>query len=106
MPLKFQDNCHCILEILKFGSSFRVLGATAVELAYLSEGKIDAHMNRGANLHDVAAGLVIAKQAGAVLLGPDGHPLKTVKEGKQDMLIFADQKTAERYLQNSVSSMV
>ena len=80
--------------------SFRALGATAVELAYLSGGKIAAHMNRKAKLHDVAAGLVIARQAGAVLLGPDGRPLKTVNEGEQSMLIFADEKTAAHYLQN------
>jgi myo-inositol-1(or 4)-monophosphatase len=101
-----EQECVDILSILKSGLSFRALGATAVELAYLSEGKIAAHMNRRANLHDVAAGLVIARQAGAVLLGPDGHPLKTVKEGKQDMLIFADQKIAELYLRNPVSSML
>jgi myo-inositol-1(or 4)-monophosphatase len=46
----------------------------ALHLAYLASGRLDCGMLVGAKLWDVAAGLVLAREAGVVLGGPGGVP--------------------------------
>ena len=46
----------------------------ALHLAYLAAGRFDAGILLRTNLWDIAAGLLIAAEAGVVLSGPDGAP--------------------------------
>ena len=46
----------------------------ALGLAYLAAGRLDAGVLVNTKLWDIAAGLLIADQAGVVLSGPDGPP--------------------------------
>jgi len=46
----------------------------ALHLAYLAAGRFDAGLLRHAKLWDIAAGLLVAAEAGVVLSGPDGAP--------------------------------
>lgn len=46
----------------------------ALHLAYLATGRLDCGVLVGAKLWDVAAGLVLAREAGLVLGGADGAP--------------------------------
>jgi myo-inositol-1(or 4)-monophosphatase len=46
----------------------------ALHLAYLAAGRFDAGLLRHAKLWDIAAGLLVAAEAGVVLSGPDGTP--------------------------------
>jgi myo-inositol-1(or 4)-monophosphatase len=46
----------------------------ALHLAYLAAGRFDAGLLRHTKLWDIAAGLLIAAEAGVVLSGPDGAP--------------------------------
>jgi myo-inositol-1(or 4)-monophosphatase len=46
----------------------------ALHLAYLAAGRFDAGILVRTNLWDIAAGLLIAAEAGVVLSGPDGAP--------------------------------
>lgn len=61
------------------GASKRLvhLGANALELCYLAEGKTDAFVDlRGRmRITDMAAACLIAAEAGAVVSRPDGEPL-------------------------------
>ncbi|MBP7992903.1 MAG: hypothetical protein KAZ30_04640, partial [Candidatus Magasanikbacteria bacterium] len=43
------------------------LGCTAMELAYLSANRIDAYLSFGLKSYDYAAGLFLAKAAGAII---------------------------------------
>ncbi|MER8072289.1 inositol monophosphatase family protein [Streptomyces sp. NPDC094034] len=55
----------------------RRLGSTAVELAWVAEGSIDASITLGNPTWDTAAGVVIALEAGAIVVDADGSPYST-----------------------------
>jgi myo-inositol-1(or 4)-monophosphatase len=58
----------------KLGMPSRQLGASALEMARISSGIIDSFYNPGAKIWDVAAGVLIVKQAGGVVTDIDGSP--------------------------------
>lgn len=55
----------------------RRLGATAVDLVFLAEGSLDASVTLGNCTWDTAAGVAIAREAGAVVVDSDGSPHTT-----------------------------
>jgi len=57
----------------------RRLGSAALDLAYVACGRGDAYWERGLNSWDIAAGLVILREAGGYVSDPDGDgdPLVT-----------------------------
>ena len=52
----------------------RRLGATAVDLVFVAEGALDVRVTLGNRPWDTAAGTVIAREAGAVVVDSDGSP--------------------------------
>lgn len=50
----------------------RMLGSAAIDLAWVAEGKLDACVALSNNPWDTAAGVVIAREAGAVVVDLDG----------------------------------
>ncbi len=55
----------------------RRLGATAVDLVFVAEGALDASITLGNRAWDTAAGAVIAREAGALVVDSDGSPHTT-----------------------------
>lgn len=53
-------------------------GAAALDLAYVGAGRFDGYWEREVQIWDVAAGLLIAREAGALVeaIAPDGNPLE------------------------------
>jgi myo-inositol-1(or 4)-monophosphatase len=58
----------------------RMLGSAAVDLAWLADGRLDASMTLSNHPWDTAAGVVIAREAGAVVIDLDGSD-HTVSSG-------------------------
>ncbi|MGY6500235.1 MAG: inositol monophosphatase family protein [Acidimicrobiales bacterium] len=52
----------------------RRMGGAAVDLASAASGRVDAYFERGLQVWDMAAGAVIATEAGAVVTDLDGGP--------------------------------
>jgi myo-inositol-1(or 4)-monophosphatase len=50
----------------------RMLGSAAIDLAWVAEGRLDASMTMSNQPWDTAAGVVIAREAGAVVIDLDG----------------------------------
>jgi myo-inositol-1(or 4)-monophosphatase len=50
----------------------RRLGAAALDLAYVACGRVDAYWERGLNSWDVAAGLILIREAGGYVSEADG----------------------------------
>jgi myo-inositol-1(or 4)-monophosphatase len=50
----------------------RMLGSAAIDLAWVAEGKLDASMTMSNEPWDTAAGVIIAREAGAVVIDQDG----------------------------------
>jgi myo-inositol-1(or 4)-monophosphatase len=52
----------------------RMLGTAALDLAWLADGRLDASITLGSDPWDVAAGVIIAREAGATVVDADGSP--------------------------------
>jgi len=65
--------------ILPATSGVRRMGAAALDLAYVAAGRYDGYWERGIMPWDIAAGLVLIREAGgfAESLTPGGNPLET-----------------------------
>ena len=50
----------------------RMVGSAAIDLAWLADGGLDASLTMSNNPWDMAAGVVIAREAGAVVVDTDG----------------------------------
>src|SRR5450755_1502540 len=61
---------HC-LELYKVyghqARKLRAMGSAALDLAYVATGRLDAYIEQGVNLWDVAAGHVLVEEAGGVV---------------------------------------
>jgi myo-inositol-1(or 4)-monophosphatase len=55
----------------------RMLGSSAIDLAWLAEGRVDASLTLSNHSWDVAAGVILAREAGAVVLDLNGQPHST-----------------------------
>ena len=55
----------------------RMFGSAAVDLAWVAEGRIDASVMLSNTPWDTAAGVLIAREAGAVVVDLDGSPHTT-----------------------------
>jgi myo-inositol-1(or 4)-monophosphatase len=73
LPLTLQD----IAKLAPVCAGIRRWGAASLDLAYVAAGRYDGYFERRLNAWDMAAGLIIAKEAGALVepMNPDGHIL-------------------------------
>ncbi len=55
--------------LLPVCAGVRRFGSAALDLAYVAAGRYDGYWERELNLHDIAAGYLIAKEAGALVEG-------------------------------------
>lgn len=71
----------------------RRFGAAALDLAYVAAGRFDGFWERDLRVWDMAAGIVIAREAGAIVEGiaPDTNPLES-----QDILV-ANEPQFEKF---------
>lgn len=68
----------------------RMLGSAAIDLAWLAHGRTDAAINFSNKPWDTAAGVVIAREAGAIVTDRDGTPhnlMSTSTIGAHESLI-------------------
>ncbi len=61
----------------KFTAGVRRLGAAALDLAYVSTGKIDGFWEKDLNLWDVCSGVLIVQEAGGRISEPEGSDWTT-----------------------------
>jgi myo-inositol-1(or 4)-monophosphatase len=55
----------------------RMFGSAAIDLAWLAHGRTDAVVILSNRPWDIAAGVIIAREAGAIVVGQDGTPHTT-----------------------------
>lgn len=63
------------LRILSRCRSLRRLGSCALNMCYVAAGRLDAYWATGVSAWDTAAGIVIARESGAILSAYDGSQL-------------------------------
>lgn len=65
---------QAFLRILGEAQAMRRTGSLALNLAYAACGRFDGVMNFSAHSWDVAAGVLLIKEAGGIVTAPDGSP--------------------------------
>ena len=83
--------------LAKKTAGIRRLGSAALDLAYVSSGKIDGFWERDLNLWDIAAGMIIIQEAGGILNPID---IKKIKNHK----IIASSEINYRNLSNLLAN--
>ena len=68
------------LELYKNEITIRRTGCSALDLAYIAAGRLDGFWGNGLKPWDVAAGIVIAEEAGALLSDFHGSPKYNLSE--------------------------
>ena len=63
--------------LAKKTAGIRRLGSAALDLAYVSSGKIDGYWERDLNLWDVCSGVLLVKEAGGRISEPNGNKWTT-----------------------------
>ena len=61
---------HCLKLYQYYGNEarkLRAMGSAALDLAYVATGRLDAYIEQGVNLWDIAAGVVLVEEAGGVV---------------------------------------
>ena len=68
-----------LARIMPMVAGVRRWGAASLDLAYVAAGRYDGYWERGLNSWDIAAGLLIVREAGGLVdgLDPDTDPLET-----------------------------
>jgi myo-inositol-1(or 4)-monophosphatase len=67
---------ECFLEMLPHIQAFRRLGSAALNLCHIAAGQIDANWAASVNSWDVAAGILLVREAGGVVTGLRGEPYR------------------------------
>ena len=67
---------ECFLEMLPHIQAFRRLGSAALNLCHIAAGQIDANWAASVNSWDVAAGILLIREAGGVVTGLRGEPYR------------------------------
>jgi len=88
---KIQNITHKINSIIKNTKHIRHLGANALELCYIADGKIDAFidMRQIFRVTDIAAAWLIIKEAGGKITSLQNEPLKNRLSPKQKLSFIA-----------------
>ncbi len=69
-----QDNVTEAIHFLRRAQSLRVTGSSALDLAAVACGRCDAHWERSLLPYDVAAGILLVREAGGVVTDFAGGP--------------------------------
>jgi myo-inositol-1(or 4)-monophosphatase len=68
------EQAQILVELLPRIRDIRRAGGASLDLAYLAAGRVDAYYERGVKIWDVAAGLLVVREAGGVTADLDGEP--------------------------------
>lgn len=99
VPNRYIEN-EGLIRLVKDVRGIRSYGSAALELAYVSTGRIDAYMSMRLSPWDVAGGVVIAEEVGAVATNLKGQPLKFLG---QDTFIVARKSLHDALLANYIT---
>lgn len=91
------EQAEVVRQVIPRVRDIRRIGSAATDLCLLAAGRLDAYYERGLQPWDYAAGVLIAREAGAVVLGRDDASLPG------DELLIAGTPVLARELQAAVA---
>ena len=73
-PEKRREQGALLGQVVSQVRDIRRIGAASLDICYVAAGRLDAYVERGLQPWDHAAGVLVAEEAGAVVLTPEGAP--------------------------------
>lgn len=95
-------NYEKIAKIISDCRTTRAYGSAALETAYVLSGKLDAYISMRLSPWDIAGGMVIAEEVGAVISNLNGDPLNLLST---NTFIVARPKLHETLLTNYIEML-
>jgi myo-inositol-1(or 4)-monophosphatase len=80
------EQAQLLVQLLPRIRDIRRAGGASLDLAYVAAGRVDAYYERGVQIWDVAAGLLLVREAGGVTADMDGEPWGAVAAATQELL--------------------
>jgi len=74
-PERRRAQAETLVRLLPQVRDIRRMGAASVDLCNVARGRVDAYFEKGLSWWDLAAGALIAREAGAVVTALDGAPV-------------------------------
>lgn len=71
------NNVNAMGRVLKASRVVRRGGCAALDLAYVAAGRFDFYWEPGLKVWDIAGGVLMVREAGAVVTGYDGLPMRS-----------------------------
>jgi myo-inositol-1(or 4)-monophosphatase len=75
LPERRRAQAQTLVGLLPLVRDIRRMGSAAMDLCMVARGRVDAYFERGLSWWDLAAGALIAREAGAVVTALDGSPV-------------------------------
>lgn len=80
--------------LVREARGIRSYGSAATELAYIAAGRLDAYISMRLSPWDIAGGLVLLEEVGAVMTTVDGRPIDLLHQNS----IFAGEPKLHEYI--------
>ncbi len=89
--MKIEEVMAKIKGLLKFTNHFRHFGANALEVCYVADGMTEAFIDIRGKLRvtDIVSSYLILKEAGGIILSPEGNELNVPLEATQRLSFIA-----------------
>jgi myo-inositol-1(or 4)-monophosphatase len=78
-------------------TSVRILGSSALDLAHVASGKFDGFWCKRLNIWDIAAGILLVREAGGICLNDKGKNFDTLDD---DSLIASSSAISSELFKN------
>jgi myo-inositol-1(or 4)-monophosphatase len=68
------DNLDLFSRFARLAQGLRRLGSAALDCCWVAEGRLDGYWELGLQAYDIAAGMLIVREAGGIVTRLDGSP--------------------------------
>ena len=91
------DRCVSQVSHMLKKASIRIMGSAALDLAHVASGKFDGFWVSRLNIWDIAAGIILIKEAGGVCLNVEGKEFNPLKD---EVLVASSAAISNQLLKN------
>ena len=94
----------CIRELLKEAEDIRRTGSAALDLAWVACGRADAYFEAGVKPWDIAAGMLLVREAGGRVCDFQGRAERLLTDGASTQLVAGNLKISDALQKAIVAS--
>jgi myo-inositol-1(or 4)-monophosphatase len=101
---RLQPHLDCIAQLLTDAEDVRRTGSAALDLAWVAAGRADAYFEAGVKPWDIAAGMLLVREAGGRVCDFRGRGDRLLTDGASTQLVAGNLKISEALQKAIVAS--